>query len=142
MKNIANCKPSEFLRQTSLIRKSVANWLTVTDIMEIRKRLPHLTPITDDMSDEAKAEAAAENRKKRNEQMRKNAMDILSAVLDDHPDETLELLALLCFVTPENVDDYPVEDYLEAFTELINNQKVISFFTSLARLGSLDTSKL
>ena len=142
MKNIANCKPSEFLRQTSLIRKSVATWLTVTDIMEIRKRLPKLTPITDDMSDEAKAEAAVENRKKRNEQMRKNAMDILSAVLDDHPDETLELLALMCFVDPKNVDDYPVEDYLEAFTELINNQKVISFFTSLARLGSLDTSKL
>lgn len=137
MKNLANCKPSEFLRQTSRIRKAVANWLTVTEIMEIRKRLPKLVRVTDDMDE---AQVAAENRRRTQEQIRKNAMDILAAVLDDHPDETLEILALLCFVEPEQVDDHSVEEYLEAFTELISNQTVINFFGSLARLERLDTS--
>lgn len=137
MKNLANCKPSEFLRQTSRIRKAVANWLTVTEIMEIRRRLPKLVRVTDDMDE---AEVAAENRRRTQEQIRKNAMDILAAVLDDHPEETLEILALLCFVEPEQVDDHSVEEYLEAFTELISNQTVINFFGSLARLERLDTS--
>ena len=139
MKNLANCKPSEFLRQTSLIRKSVANWLTVTEVMEIRKRLPSLIPIKAEMSDEEKEKAAAENMRRRNEQIRKNALDILSSVLDEHPDETLELLALLCFVDPAEVDDHSVEEYLEAFTELINSQAVVNFFISLARLANLDS---
>lgn len=137
MKNLANCKPSEFLRQTSRIRKAVANWLTVTEIMEIRRRMPKLVRVTDDMDE---AQVAAENRRRTQEQIRKNAMDILAAVLDDHPDETLEILALLCFVEPEQVDDHSVEEYLEAFTELISNQTVINFFGSLARLERLDTS--
>lgn len=139
MKNLANCKPSEFLRQTSRIRKAVANWLTVTEIMEIRRRLPKLVRVTDDMDE---AQVAAENRRRTQGQIRKNAMDILAAVLDDHPEETLEILALLCFVEPEQVDDHSVEEYLEAFTELISNQTVINFFGSLARLERLDTSSI
>ena len=42
MKNLANCKPSEFLVQTNRIRKSVENWLTVTDILNIRRNQPEL----------------------------------------------------------------------------------------------------
>lgn len=34
MKNLSNCKPSEFLRQTARIRKSVAKWLEVTDLID------------------------------------------------------------------------------------------------------------
>lgn len=37
MKNLANCTPSEFLKQTNKIKKSVEKWLKATDIMEIRK---------------------------------------------------------------------------------------------------------
>ena len=40
MKNLANCKPSEFLVQTNKIRKSVEKWLKITDIMNIRKVVP------------------------------------------------------------------------------------------------------
>lgn len=140
MKNLANCKPSEFLRQTSRIRKSVENWLSVTEIMEIRKRLPKLTHVTDDMSAEKRAEIIAENRLKQSEQVRQNAMDILDAVLDKHPDETLELLALLCFIEPDDVDNHPISEYLESFTELVSNETVINFFISLARLGQMNTS--
>ena len=126
MKNLANCKPSEFLRQTNKIRKSVSKWLTDTDIMNIRKRK---TNIPDDATEEERARAIEE-------QVKENASDMLDAIMDEHPDETLELLALLCFVEPEHVDDYAVTDYLESFNEIINNKTVLSFFTSLMRLAN------
>lgn len=126
MKNLANCKPSEFLVQTNKIRKSVEKWLTATEIHEIRKRVPKYTEKMD----------AAERAEVRKAQMRKNLSAILDAVLEKHPAETLELLALACFVEPEKVDEYPMALYLECIGELIANESVLSFFTSLASLGS------
>ena len=126
MKNLANCKPSEFLKQTNKIRKSVSKWLTDTDIMNIRKRRVN---IPDDATEEEKARVIRE-------QAKINVNDMLEAILDEHPDETLELLALLCFVDPAHVDDYVVTDYLESFNEIINDTAVLSFFTSLMRLGN------
>ena len=126
MKNLANCKPSEFLKQTNRIRKSVSKWLTDTDVMNIRKRLPQLA---DDVTDEEKNEAY-------NEQAKKNFNAILDAILDEHPDETLELLALLCFVEPEHVDDHEITEYLDSLRELMNDKSVFSFFTSLMQLAN------
>ena len=141
MKNLANCKPSEFLAQTSKIRKSVEKWLKATDIMGIRKTLPTLVKVSPDMTAEECADALAENIRRREAQVKENAMRILEAVLDEHPQETLELLALLCFIEPEKVDDYPVGYYLTAFSDIINDEAVLNFFTSLARLESLNTSE-
>lgn len=126
MKNLANCKPSEFLVQTNKIRKSVSKWLTDTDIMNIRKRMPN---IPDTATDE-------EKKKLTEEQVNENLNAMLDAILEEHPDETLELLALLCFVEPKNVDDHSVSEYLESFNELINNGAVIGFFTSLIQLAN------
>lgn len=123
MKNLANCKPSEFLTQTNKIRKSVGKWLADTDIMNIRKRVPHLT---EGMSDEEKQKALEK-------QISENSTAILDAIMEEHPQETLELLALMCFVEPENVDDHEVVEYLEAFQELLSNQAVLNFFMSLMR---------
>lgn len=128
MKNLANCKPSEFLVQTNKIRKSVSKWLTDTDVMNIRKRMPEIDEnATEGERKEALRKQAGENL---------NAM--LDAIMDEHPEETLELLALMCFVEPENVDEYPMADYLDAFNDLINNKSVIGFFTSLTQLGQIN----
>ena len=124
-KTLANCKPSEFLKQTNRVRKSVEKWLTATDILSIRKKLPD---VANDATKEEREKAVAG-------QFKKNMSTMLDTILDDHPDETLELLALLCFVEPENVDDYPMSEYIAAFAELISDNAVISFFTSLVRLG-------
>ena len=126
MKNLATCKPSEFLVQTNKIRKSVARWLTATEIHEIRKRVP---TYTDDMDAEERADA-------RNEQMRANLSAIFDAVLEEHPTETLEVLALVCFVDPKEVDDYPMAMYLQSFSELIADESVLSFFISLGSLAN------
>ena len=128
MKNLANCKPSEFLKQCNRVRKSVEKWLTDTEIMEIRKRLPDI-PVT----------ATPDERKAANlEQARKNINAMLDSILEKHPDETLELLALCCFIEPANVDDYPITDYIDAFAEMIGNEAVLRFFTSLVKLGQMN----
>ena len=140
MKNLANCKPSEFLRQTNRIKKSVENWLTVTDIINIRKNMPEFDEAPTNATIDEKDEIVKQNREKYHQQARKNLSRMLDSILEEHPDETLELLALVCFVEPENVDDYPMEEYLQAITDMITNKAVIGFFTSLGQLGLTNTS--
>lgn len=126
MKNLANCKPSEFFVQTNKIRKSVAKWLTVTEIHEIRKRLPKY-------DDKMEAEERA---KVRREQMQKNMEAILDAVLEKHPMETIEIMALACFIDPKDADNHPMSEYLKSISELMADESVLSFFTSLVSLGN------
>lgn len=135
LKTLADCKPSEFLRQTSRIRKSVDKWLTDTDVLNIRKRKPRYEAVPENATAEERAEVNKRNAAAQVEQARKNLSAILDAMLDEHPDETLEVLALCCFVEPENVDDHSVGEYLTAFGKLISDEAVLGFFTSLARLG-------
>ncbi len=138
MKNLANCKPSEFIKQTNKIRKATEKWLDFTGVLEIRKNMPEMEVPSLDASVEEKARIMAENQKKRDEQMRKNLSAMLDAIMDEHPDETLELLALLCFVEPKDVDNHTVSEYLEAITEMITDEAVVGFFTSLAQLGLMN----
>ena len=124
MKNLANCTPREFLKQTSKIRHAVEQWLKLTEILEIRKRLP-------------KIEAAdnAERVKAMQDAARANFALILDSIMDKHPDETAELLGLLCFVEPEDVDNHPMSEYMGAVSEMISNEDVLRFFISLVRLA-------
>lgn len=125
MKNLANCGPREFLRQTAKIRHAVEKWLTLTDIMNLRKRMPDIPKDT----------PKAEKRQQIAEQARKNLMDMLTAIMEKYPDETVDLLALCCFVEPEDADNHPMSEYLGAFAEMMNDKDVAGFFTSLVRLG-------
>lgn len=125
MKNLANCKPSEFLVQTNKIRKHAEKWLDLTKIMEIRKDVP---PFVEGQSREER-NAALEA------QSKKNASRILDAILEEHPQETLELLGMLCFIEPEDVDNYPINFYIQNFSEIISDEAILGFFTSLVKLG-------
>ena len=125
MKNLANCKPSEFLKQTNRIRKVIAKYLKDTKFAEIRKQTP-------DIPEDATSE---EERALIVEQGKKNINAWLDIALEEYPDETLEVLGLLCFVEKEDVDNYEVADYLSSFNEIIGNQAVVNFFTSLMRLA-------
>jgi c-di-AMP phosphodiesterase-like protein len=135
-KNLANCKPSEFLKQTFRIKKNVEKWLDHTDIMSIRKNMPEMLKIESGMTEDQRQVVFEENKKRLQSQSMKNVMTILDAVMDTHADETLELLALCCFIEPEDVDNYDISFYLNSISELIRNESVIGFFTSLAQLGA------
>lgn len=140
MKNLANCRPSEFLRQTNRIKKSVEKWLTDTDILNIRRSQPTLVEASATATPEERIAVSRENERRTNEQIRKNLSEIFDAMADRHPEETLEVLALLCFVEPEDVDTHTIGEYLESLGELLSNDAVMGFFSSLAQWGVRNTS--
>ena len=136
MKHLANCSNEEFLIQTNKIRKAAAGWLKDTKILEIRKNQPKLKPITPDMDDAKAAKIKAENDLKYREQVRKNISDMLDAALETNAKKTSELLALLCFVEPKDAESHKMTEYLKAFGEMIADEDVMDFFTSLMRLAN------
>ena len=135
MKNLANCAPSEFLKQTVRIKRSLEKWVTDIDLKRIRSQMPELADVPSGASKEEKQRITEENKRKIKEQGTKNLSQIMDAAFEQYPDETLEVLALFCFVEPKDVDDYPISDYLTALSEMVNDDAVIGFFTSLSRLG-------
>ena len=133
MKNLANCTPREFLKQTYRIKKCAENWLKETDLLNIRKNVPDLQSIKGLTGEEREATIAA-NKKIMSKQIMANLMDMLDKVLDEHADETIELLALCCFVEPEDAENHTMSEYLSAIGDLLSDQGVMNFFTSLAQL--------
>lgn len=125
MKNLANCSPVEFLTQTNKIKNAVANWLELTKIMEIRKNLPTF----DKDATEEEKRAATEK------QIKQNLSGILNSILEEHPKETAELLGLMCFIEPSDLENHKMSELLGSFSELMGCDEVISFFISLAQLG-------
>lgn len=136
-KNLATCTPREFLRQTNRIRKSAERWMDMTDIINIRSRKVEglqVVPSAEEADAETIARIRKENALRIAEQQKRNLDEILDKALDEHPDETLELLALACFVEPEHVDDYKVSFYLSNIAEIFTDKDVLGFFTSLVQL--------
>lgn len=138
MKNLANCTPREFFKQTYRIKKSVEKWLELTDVLNIRKNMPTMIPVKN-LEGEAKQRAQEENKKLVRNQIKKNLLDILDKVMDEYADETIEILALCCFVEPEDADNHSMSEYLNALGDLIADEGVINFFTSLAQLDQGNT---
>ena len=135
MKNLANCTPTEFLKQTSKIKRSVEKWLKVTDIMAIRKRVPANLPEINKAAPVAEqGEVIAKRSEMLREQAYRNTSAILDAMLEEHPEETLEVLAHCCFVEPEHVDDHPMSEYFGAINDMLTDESVKGFFTTLMSL--------
>lgn len=124
MKTLANCSPREFLVQTNKIRKSVSKWLSLTKAMEIRKTLPD---IPEGVSEEDRDKLIER-------QVQSNLNAILDVILDEYPEETAELLGLLCFIEPEDLDNHSMSEILASFTSIINSPEVMGFFISLAQM--------
>ena len=128
MKNLANCKPTEFLKQTNRIRKTAEKWLNATGILNIRKTKPDIPA---NATEEEKNELYQK-------QVKENLSRILDEALENHPEETLDLMALLCFVEPENVDDHEMSEYIDSLGEVLSNKSVLRFFASLVQLGQMN----
>lgn len=142
MKNLANCKPTEFFAQTNKIRKAVQKWITVTNLMEIRRRVPKIETQRGEVTKEGLAESIEQRKTAFAEQALKNTFDILEQALEVHPQETMAIIALVCFVDPEDIDNYQVSDYLDSIAELITNRSVVNFFYSLGALGRQNISSI
>lgn len=140
MKNLATCKPSEFVAQTARIREAVANWLEVIDFQKIRNRKPVYEMLPAGATAEQKAEVIQHNAAILKKQTADKLNEILDNMLDKHPQETLQVLALCCFVEPGQVDDHPMDEYLECIMDMMENKSVLRFFSLLVRLDQTSTS--
>ena len=134
IKTLATCTDIEFLRQTNKIRHAVENWLTVTEIKKIREQMPKIKPIPEGLDKKQAELIEKENERHKAEQTKKNLNAILDAILEEHPEETLEIMRLCCFVDPKD-DTHRITYYMAAFAEMFANEDVLNFFTSLMNLG-------
>lgn len=125
IKSIANCKPTEFAKQSNVIRHYVEKWLGHIKFADIRKHLPEIP----------EGVTEAEKNELIRKQNYKNFSDMLDAALDEYPEETMGLLALCCFLPAEDVDNHPVSMYFKAVADILANETVMDFFISLAKLG-------
>ena len=125
MKNLSNCKPSEFLAQTIKVKNLVRDCLDATKIMDVRK---NFSQVDKNLTAEERTNAIVN-------QALSNWSDMLDRMFIDNAEKTLALIALVNFVEPERVDDYEMGDYLQSIGELLGDSRVISFFTSLVRLN-------
>ena len=137
MKNLSTCTPEEFLKQTVRIKRAAEKWLSLTDILNIRKNVPELEAMDWDADVDKKAKVMAENNRRRTEQAMANLSKMIDVIAEEHPAETLELLALVCFIEPKDVNKHLMGEYLQSITEMITDQAVVGFFTSLAKLGRM-----
>lgn len=137
MKTLANCTPREFAVQTVRIKRAAEKWLKLTDIIKIRKRVPEDLPKVEEGMTPSEVENIMARRK---EIIREKSLENMSAIFDacfeEHPEETLELIALCCFLEPEKLDEYKTADLLNAALEMAENETVIRFFTLLMRLAN------
>ena len=133
MKTLANCAPREFLKQANRIRKSVESWLNLTDAIKILRTKPQYETLDNNASAEDRKAVIERNSELERKQTRENLSKVLDVILEEHPDETLEMLALCCFIEPDDIDNHVTGEYLQAASELISDQYVINFFTSLMR---------
>lgn len=133
IKTLANCTDIEFLQQTNKIRHAVEEWLTATDFMAIRKRMPKLEAIPDGMDTKQAELIEKKNERLTQQQIKKNLNDVLDEALEKHPDLTLKIIRLCCFVEPDD-DSRRVTYYLNAFSQMLADEDVLNFFTSLVNL--------
>ena len=137
MKNLATCKPSEFVAQTAKIKEAVANWIDAIDLMKIRATKPQYEVLPIDATPEQRAEVIKKNAEIQKKQTMDNLSKILDKMLAEHPQETLNVLALCCFVEPEHVDDYTIDEYFDCIIEMMQNKSVMNFFSLLAQMQTV-----
>ena len=137
MKNLATCKPTEFVAQTAKIKEAVSNWIEVIDLMKIRATQPKYETLPIDSTSEQRAEIIKKNAEIQKKQTMENLSKILDNMLAKHPKETLDVLALCCFVEPEHVDDYTIDEYFECIMEMMQNKSVMNFFSLLAQVQTV-----
>lgn len=141
MKNLATCKPSEFIAQTAKIREAVADWMEVIEFLKIREEKPVYRFLPKDATPEQAEEINRANAQIKEDMFLKKINTLLDNMLAKHPRETLNILALCCFVEPTEVDNYSMDEYFGCIMDMFENKTVLRFFSLLAQLDQKSTSE-
>lgn len=137
MKNLVSCTPTEFLSQTMKIKRTAEKWIKDVEFTEIRNTVIDLEEAKENESIEELKLRSQRNAKKIQQQGITNLSKILDNAFEKYPNETLELLALVSFIDPKDVDDYPIREYLLNLNAMIQDEAVLNFFLSLVQLGQM-----
>lgn len=121
MKNLANCNPIEFLTQGYKVIDAAKELLAASKVLDIRKRKPTLTG----------AETEEEAKEAYREQARKNINDMLAALMQENPKKTAEVLGLMCFIDPADIENHKGVEFITPALELFTNKEVLNFLSSL-----------
>lgn len=142
MKNLANCKPSEFIAQTVKIKKVVSVWLDEINFAEIKSREVELKTLPNPQiaSAEERAEIIKENAALLKKKAMENASELFDNAFEKYPEDTIKVLALACFIEPADADNHTMAEYLGCFTEMMNCKEVKDFFILLASLKTAQTA--
>ncbi|GEM_PF-1852964 len=140
-KTLARCKPTEFVAQCVKIKNLAEKWLKDVDIISVWDNSPDLKPIPDNATAEEREAINRENGKTVIETYKDRFLKLFDRMFVENPYETLSLLALTCFVEPENIDNYEMADYMDAVREMWQDRAVVDFFTFLASLVQKFISK-
>lgn len=122
MKTIFNSGGIEACKQTAKIVEKVAEYVNLIGLNEIRKQMPDLSAAT--------TEEEKENAK--TEQGMKNVLEIVNKCLDEHPEQTLEIIGLLIYKTLDEMKDENLALF-PILVELFGDPNVVNFLLSLLR---------
>lgn len=119
MKTLANCDNIEFLQQTYRIADAVKAYITETNILEIRKRIPETKGMNQEEKQAVLRKAAADN-----------ILEMVRVALVEHTEDTLTVLGLICFTE----DKETIKNDRKLMTEAVKaltDESVLDFFISL-----------
>lgn len=128
-KTLATCDLPDFLRQSIRMKDAITAWSEQTGFMDIIRKQADLTG----------EETEDERKKIVHEQFTKNLSEALTVAMGENAELTSEIMALCCFVEPEDIPKYRAIDFMVSFMECISNKDVRDFFISLSKMGRTGT---
>lgn len=132
MKTLANCTLKEFLMQSNKIRHAASSFLKTINLAEIRKTIPEFKGNETDEEKTALIKA----------QSKENISKIFDRCLEENVDETIRIIGLLCFKTPEEAENMEATEFLDVVWDVLCSERVINFFMKLMNSGLIDMVKL
>ena len=136
IKTLKDVTDEEMLSQIGKIYKEVFSWLDVTGITEIRKKLPKLETVPDNIEPEEAEKIREKNKKKFVKQAKDNIAEIFNSARSEHPHETARVIRLCCFIDPED-NSKSIIKYIPAFFGMFEDETVLNFFTFCQNMAQM-----
>ena len=126
MKTLANCPLSEFLPAAYRLRDAFHTYYHLLEMDELRELYAQRVKNAADDAEKTALSRAYMN-------------DILRRMMVNNTAETIEMIALIGFMTKEEADKLTPEDALALIIEMLRSERVMDFFISLERMAGSDT---
>lgn len=127
-KTLANCKLSEFTAQANKYRRFVNEYYKKLNVPELAKKFVEKYK---DKDAEGHTEVS-----------REFISDVLTAMLEEYPAETVKAISIMGFMTYEEAENLDPTEAFWIALECIMSQKVLDFFISVESLGGRTTDSI